>query len=228
MARACPALISPAARLARDGAGELQEAEGVGDAHPALAHPLGHRRLRKLRFADQPLVGLRLFQRGEVLALDVLHQGEGESVALGGVADDDGHFRQAGQLGRPPASLAGDEHVAGVGRAADQDRLEDAVLTDAGRELLQAGGLEMGARLLRVGPDRLDRQRGRRGGRGDRRGRRGDQRVQAAAEGGAGTHRRAPGRAGLAAVGAALSAASGGGAPVAGSRRQRNSVASSR
>ena len=60
---------------------------------------------------DQLLVGGRLLERVEVLAVEVLDQGLLEAVGLVGRLDQDGDGLQPGPPGRPPPALAGDELV---------------------------------------------------------------------------------------------------------------------
>jgi hypothetical protein len=72
----------------------------------------------QLELLDQPVQGIGLFQRVEVLALDVLDQRHGDG---GAVRPRRGPRRgspgQAGQLRRAPAALAGDDLVACLCRA---------------------------------------------------------------------------------------------------------------
>ena len=60
---------------------------------------------------------------------------------------------EPGLLRGAPAALAGDELVAVRAERPDEDRLEDAVLADRRRELVERVGVEDHPRLLRV---RLD------------------------------------------------------------------------
>ena len=53
------------------------------------------------------------------------------------------------------AALAHDELVGSLPRVADDDRLQDAELTDAVHELGEVVGVEVGARLARVRDDRV-------------------------------------------------------------------------
>ena len=75
-----------------------------------------------------------------------------------GVADDRRHLLQPRLLGGAPAALAGDQLVAAVGEGADQQRLDDAAGLDRGGEAGERLGVEVGARLVRVRLDQLDRQ----------------------------------------------------------------------
>ena len=66
---------------------------------------------------------LRLFQRVQVLALDVLDQGHFQCGLVRHVADQHGYTRQAGQLASTPAAFAGNDLVAPARYATRQYRL---------------------------------------------------------------------------------------------------------
>ena len=72
--------------------------------------------LREVELVGEAPVGERLFDRVQVLALDVLDERHLEQpllVAAGDVPDDDRHLEEAGVLRGAPAALAGDDLVAG-------------------------------------------------------------------------------------------------------------------
>ena len=54
---------------------ELEQPQGVGDRRAALAHPPGQVVVGELEVLDELLVGGRLLERVEVLAVEVLDQG---------------------------------------------------------------------------------------------------------------------------------------------------------
>ena len=98
---------------------ELEQAQGVGDRRPALADPRGDLLVGEPEVLDELLVGGRLLEGVEVLAVEVLDQGLLErrrcrrsSRTRAGIVCE------AGPLGRPPAALAGDELEAAVARPA--------------------------------------------------------------------------------------------------------------
>ena len=70
---------------------------------------------------------MRLLDRVEVRALDVLDEGQLELIAIGELADDRRDPLEAGQLGGPDATFAGDELIA-VEDLGHEDRLEHAVV----------------------------------------------------------------------------------------------------
>ena len=98
-------------------------------------------------FVDQPLIGLGLLDRVEILALDILEQGDFERLGVVEVADDHRDFVQPRLLRRAPAPLAGDDLVA-VAVRADDDRLDQPARRDRGGELVERGLVEMAARLV--------------------------------------------------------------------------------
>ena len=96
-------------------------------------------------------------ERREVLALEVLDDGDLERRVVIDLFDHGRHGLQAGPAGGPPAALAGDELVATALAGTDQDRLEDAMLADRGREVVQGGFVQRRAGLVGIGVDAVDR-----------------------------------------------------------------------
>ena len=92
---------------------QAQQAERVGDGGAGLADAGGDLLLGQAELLLQGGVGLGLFQRVQVAALEVLDQGQLEQLAVVG------HLRarprgplQARPAGGAPAALAGDDRVA--------------------------------------------------------------------------------------------------------------------
>ena len=112
--------------------GLVREAEGVGEAG----------------------VGGRLLDGAEVLAEEVLAEGQLQGVPAGlrGGSEDGRDLGDPGLACGPEAALAGDEAVA-VGVGLDDDRVEEAVEADGGGQSGRATGLEVAAGLLGVGVD---------------------------------------------------------------------------
>jgi hypothetical protein len=107
-------------------------------------------------------IGLRLVDRRQVGALQVLDEAELQGILVAHGADDHRHVVQLCLLRRPPAPFAGDDLV-GVGRARDrphQDRLQEAELLHRFDQHLDI--LEGGARLHLAGLEMADRQSERR------------------------------------------------------------------
>ena len=97
-----------------------------------------------------------LFDRVEVAPLDVLDERGLQRLLVVEVDDADRDALQP-DLGRGPEStFAGDELILAVD-AADDERLQDAVLADAGGQRRELIVVEMLARLIRVLDDLPDR-----------------------------------------------------------------------
>ena len=96
----------------------------------------------------------------QVLALQVLDERHGERGLVRQFANDDGHRREPREPGRPPTALAGDDLVGlGIGSCvrrrdrSDDQRLENALLTNRFGELAEALFPQLQARLI---PPRLE------------------------------------------------------------------------
>src|ERR1019366_1961383 len=89
--------------------GELEEAQEVGDGGAVLAGTLRHLLLGEAEFAGEAMKGAGLLDRIEVLALEVLDDGDFHGLLVGDLADDGGDGGNACALGGEPAALAGDE-----------------------------------------------------------------------------------------------------------------------
>ena len=108
---------------------EIEKADRIRDRGTVFADALGDFLLLQTKFLGQSRISLGLFERIEILALEVLDQGHLEHVAVRGIAHDHRHLRQL-QLGRgPPAALAGDELVFAVDETHDE-RLDHPVFAD--------------------------------------------------------------------------------------------------
>ena len=95
---------------------------------------------------EQAAIGLRLLDRVEILALDILEQGDFERLGVAEIADDRRNFVQARLLRRAPAALAGDDLEAMAVRTHD-DRLDHAARGDRLRQFGQRFLVEGSARL---------------------------------------------------------------------------------
>ena len=92
---------------------EFQEPERVGDRGPSATHAMRDLLVRQPELVDQSLERARLLHRVEIGALQVLDQRPGELLALGRRPHDGRNPLQAGHLGRPQTSLAGDQAIPG-------------------------------------------------------------------------------------------------------------------
>ena len=117
--------------------GQLQQAQRVGEMAAALADDLGEVLLRVAVAVHQELVPLPFLDRVQVLALDVLDDGDLDRFLVGQRADDHRHVMQIGELRRAPAALAGDDLIGVARRRPDHERLHQPALADRGRKLLE-------------------------------------------------------------------------------------------
>ena len=142
----------------QDRGAELQQAQLVGHGGLALADARCRLLLAQPIAADELGQACGLFQIVQVLALEILHQGD--EAGLGVVQDqqDAGDAAQSGKLGRPEPPLPGDKLIA-VGPAPDRQRLQYAVLADARSQLLQGGLVKNPPGLRRIGPQLIHRQK---------------------------------------------------------------------
>ena len=131
---------------------QTEEAERIGNTAPALAHLLGDRFLLQAEFIDQAQIGFRLFDRIEIVALDVFDDGELELLLFGRIPYDDRDGLESDPLGRLETPLAGNELIA-LAFATDDERLQDPVFFDRQGKLLELGIIEVEARLVRIGDD---------------------------------------------------------------------------
>ena len=142
-----------------DFARQVQQAHQVRDRAATAPHAPRHFRLRKAERVHQFAVGLRLFQRVQVRALDVLDQRQRQHLLGVRFLDDHRRGGQAGRLRRAPAPLARDQVIDGgavvLGASNDQG-LQDTVLADRVGQFFQRVGRELVPGLLRVGPDAVD------------------------------------------------------------------------
>src|SRR5690606_19483414 len=116
-----------------------------GHGGAVLACPLGDLFVGEAELAVEALEGVGHLDGVEVLALDVLDERDLHQAVVGEFLDDDGNLVKAGHAGGSEAALASDELV-GVAVAADDQRLDDAILANGLRELLEALWRESGAR----------------------------------------------------------------------------------
>ena len=84
--------------------GKGQQPQGVGNGGAGLAHPLGHLLLGETVFAHEHLVAVGLFNRVQILPLEVLNEAELHHLAVVGLDDDGRDFAQARQR-RSPAMI---------------------------------------------------------------------------------------------------------------------------
>src|SRR5688500_15493614 len=134
--------------------GEVEQAQRVAHRDAALANLAGHRLVREPKSIDQLAIGERSLDGVQVLPLEVLDEGQLERAFVSLRLAHDGRNRlQAGELGRPQSTLAGDELIPAVRELADDDRLNHTVDRDRRRELAQRLLVEGRPWLVRVPGD---------------------------------------------------------------------------
>src|SRR4051794_2338172 len=106
---------------------------------------------------DQAVIRLGLFDRVEILALDILDERDLESLGIAEFAYDDGHFVEPCTLRCSPASLASHDLIALAMRPHD-DRLDQPTRSDRFGEFLESRFTEMTTWLARMRRQRADRQ----------------------------------------------------------------------
>ncbi len=87
--------------------GEPEEAEHVGDGGAVLAGALGDLLVGEAELAVEALEGVGDFDGVQVLALDVLDEGDLHEAIVGELLDDDGDVMEAGQAGGTEAAFSG-------------------------------------------------------------------------------------------------------------------------
>jgi hypothetical protein len=135
-------------------AGQIEQPEVVGDGGAVEAHPLTDLLLGQA-VVDQRAEGVGQLHGIQVVALNVLDEGEFEAILAFNVGDDGGNRLAASGARSAPAPLAHDELVA-IARAPDHDGLKDAVKPDRIGEAIEFERLEAAPRLLGIGIDQVD------------------------------------------------------------------------
>ena len=104
----------------------------------------------------QRFVALGFFDGVKVFALEVFDERELGHLAVIRLDDDGGHFGKTGDARGAPAALARDDLIVAGRKAADRQRLDNAVLADGIGQILQSLFIEVAARLIGVGFDLRD------------------------------------------------------------------------
>ena len=133
----------------------VRESQSVLEVALVLAQLLRQATDRVAMVANHAVVHRRFVERGEVLALEVLDDRDLQGRVVVDLLDEGGDRREARGFRRAPAALAGDELELAVVERPDEDRLEDAVLADRRRQLVEAGLLHRETRLFRVRRDSI-------------------------------------------------------------------------
>lgn len=133
---------------------QLQKAQCIGHSRSALAKLASELFLTETELFAQVVHGEGFFDRVQVLALQVLDEGDRERLLVGEVAHKDRHFAQPCQSAGPPASFTGDDLILlrfGAAHGPHQQRLQHALCPDGVGEFLKCTLIEVLAWLCRVG-----------------------------------------------------------------------------
>jgi hypothetical protein len=133
-----------------DGLRQAQEANEIGNAGAILASAVCDFLVGEAEVVGEAFEGLRGFDGVEVLALDVLDEGELQELIVGEVLDDHRDLSEAGYSGSAESALAGDE-LESVAMMADNERLDDAVGADGLGKLVNPSLVELRAGLEGIG-----------------------------------------------------------------------------
>ena len=131
--------------------GQVQQTQQVGGGAAGAADGLGGLLVGVVELVDETLNGAGFFQRVQVLALDVLDQGQGQRVLVADFLDDDRHRLELGERSGTEAPFAGDDLVAPIVDRADHQGLQQTMLMDRVRQLLQGGFVHAGTGLIAPG-----------------------------------------------------------------------------
>ena len=134
---------------------EFQKAHGIGYGRAAFADASADLFLGETEFLGKPRVGGGLFDGIEPLALEILDEGQFQDLLIACLADDDGGFCQADLERGTQAAFASDQLVL-PGDEPDDQRLDDATLTDRVNEFTELLLAELGTGLKRAGNDPVE------------------------------------------------------------------------
>ena len=130
------------------------ERQRFRDGGPGLAEPLGEILVGVAAALREAVEGFGLFERGQVLALDVLDERQFQHLGFIHIADDHRELGEPRLNGGVIAPLAGHDLIPGPPLADDQ-RLDNPLLANRRNQLRQiAHGL---ARLVGIRVDQFDR-----------------------------------------------------------------------
>ncbi len=137
------------------GFGQLQESDQIRDCRPVQTQPAG-KLLLSTAVAIQIVSKRSCFvDRVEILALEVLHHRELENPLIIEIQDPGRNLMKLSLDTRSKTSLARYELIA-LARGPDQDRLQHPVLTQRVSQRCDFLGVEIPARLKRIGIDLID------------------------------------------------------------------------
>src|ERR1700722_8296470 len=140
-----------------NGRRQVQQPQGIADMRARPAYLAREFFVGSAEIIEELLVGRGLFQRVELLAVQVLDQGVSEQVVVLGLLDDRADLGQPGPLGGPPPAFAHDELVPAGSGGANHHRLQETDLPDGFGELVEGVLVEGPPRLPGIRHHRGDR-----------------------------------------------------------------------
>jgi hypothetical protein len=138
-----------------DGSREVDEAEVIGDGGTLLANTEAELLLGEAMLIDEGAVGKGDLDGVEVLSLDIFNKSHLHDVLLISRSDVGGDGGESGEVSSAEASLAGDDEVVTRLGLSKRNGLNDADSTDGSSQIVEGVGIEVGARLVRVGVDEI-------------------------------------------------------------------------
>ena len=136
---------------------EVEEAKAVGYGRLRAPHLLGHVPEGQDELVHEHGVGARLLDRSQLLACDVLDEGQEKRVAVVRMPDDGRDGLQSCLPSGSPAALAGDQLPAARRPRPDEHGLDDALLPDRAGESGHGFAVDLPPRLSRIRVDGVDR-----------------------------------------------------------------------
>ena len=133
---------------------QAQQPQLVGDGGLRFPQLLRRLLLREAVGSDELRDGRGLLQIVQVAALEIFDQREQRALLLARSRQQARHLAQSRQHCRAQATLPRDELVALL-RAADGQRLQNSVAPDAFAQLVQRALVEVAARLVGIGMQRV-------------------------------------------------------------------------
>ena len=138
-----------------DGSVQPQQAKSVGNGNAFFAGTFGGFLLREVKFLNQTIEGLRLFDGIQVFALEIFDKRDFHGFVVGNVLNDHGHAMHGYELRGAPPALAGQELKTRTAPA-NHERLDDSRAANRLRQLVERGLGEARARLVRTRIDQID------------------------------------------------------------------------
>ena len=129
---------------------QFEQPHEIGDVAARFVHDLGKRFLRMAVIIHQPSIGLRLFNRVQILTLNILDKRDFQRLGIIKITNNDGYFMQACPLRRPPAPFTRDD-LKPLAQRADDNRLDQAARRNRISQFVKRRLFEATPRLTGMG-----------------------------------------------------------------------------